>query len=57
MGLKDLEALGATPSPTFSAILSQALADRLDGVAVGRECGIAVTASGRVGYHPRTGSS
>lgn len=33
----DLAALGASPSPAFSAILSQALADRLDGTAVGRD--------------------
>jgi tRNA nucleotidyltransferase (CCA-adding enzyme) len=33
----DLAALGAEPSAAFSGILQQALADRLDGVAVGRE--------------------
>lgn len=33
----DLIALGYEPSPAFSAILAQALADRLDGRAVGRE--------------------
>jgi tRNA nucleotidyltransferase (CCA-adding enzyme) len=34
---EDLLELGADPSPGFSAILDQALADRLDGRAVGRE--------------------
>ena len=33
----DLLAMGAEPSPEFSAILDRALADRLDGRAVGRE--------------------
>jgi hypothetical protein len=33
----DLVALGAEPSAAFSAILSRARADRLDGKAVGRE--------------------
>ena len=32
----DLIAVGATPSPSFSAILARALEDRLDGRAVGR---------------------
>ncbi|MDO9557817.1 MAG: CBS domain-containing protein [Coriobacteriia bacterium] len=34
---EDLVALGLTPGPYFSAILGEALADRLDGRAVGRE--------------------
>ena len=38
---EDLVALGYTPGPRFSAILSQALADRLDGRAVGREAELA----------------
>jgi hypothetical protein len=38
---EDLVALGAEPSPLFSAILDQALADRLDGRAVGREAELA----------------
>ncbi len=33
----DLIALGAQPSESFSAILAQARADRLDGIAVGRQ--------------------
>jgi tRNA nucleotidyltransferase (CCA-adding enzyme) len=33
----DLTALGMVPGPAYSAILAQALADRLDGKAVGRE--------------------
>lgn len=33
----DLVAMGFRPGPSFSAILAQALADRLDGKAVGRE--------------------
>lgn len=33
----DLSALGLEPDAAFSAILSQALADRLDGIGVGRE--------------------
>jgi tRNA nucleotidyltransferase (CCA-adding enzyme) len=33
----DLAALGVAPSSAFSAILATALADRLDGVAIGRE--------------------
>jgi len=37
----DLAALGASPSPAFSAILAQALADRLDGAASGREAELA----------------
>lgn len=37
----DLVALGAEPSPAFSAILDAALADRLDGRAVGREAELA----------------
>jgi len=37
----DLVALGAEPSPVFSAILDQALADRLDGRAVGRDAELA----------------
>ena len=38
---EDLTSLGAEPSAAFSAILAQALADRLDGVAVGREAELA----------------
>jgi len=34
---EDLTALGLTPGPVYSGILAQARADRLDGVAVGRE--------------------
>ncbi|MGB4592783.1 MAG: CBS domain-containing protein [Coriobacteriia bacterium] len=37
----DLVALGLQPGPGFSAILAQALADRLDGRAVGREAELA----------------
>jgi hypothetical protein len=37
----DLLALGLTASPAFSGILSQALADRLDGRAVGRDAELA----------------
>ncbi|MDO8963701.1 MAG: CBS domain-containing protein [Coriobacteriia bacterium] len=37
----DLAALGAAPSPAFSAILHRALADRLDGAAVGRTAELA----------------
>lgn len=37
----DLVALGAQPGPAFSAILDRALADRLDGKAVGREAELA----------------
>jgi tRNA nucleotidyltransferase (CCA-adding enzyme) len=37
----DLLALGLEPGPGFSAILSQARADRLDGRAVGREAELA----------------
>jgi tRNA nucleotidyltransferase (CCA-adding enzyme) len=38
---EDLVALGAEPSPAFTAILVEALADRLDGRAVGREAELA----------------
>ncbi len=41
VGGADLIDLGLAPSPAFSAILSQALADRLDGKAVGREAELA----------------
>jgi hypothetical protein len=37
----DLVAMGLEPSPAFTAILVQALADRLDGRAVGREAELA----------------
>ncbi len=37
----DLIALGATPSPAFSAILARALDDRMDGRFVGREAELA----------------
>jgi len=37
----DLIAMGATPSPSFSAILARALEDRLDGRAVGRKAELA----------------
>ncbi len=37
----DLAALGMQPGPGYSAILAQALADRLDGKAVGREAELA----------------
>jgi tRNA nucleotidyltransferase (CCA-adding enzyme) len=37
----DLSALGMAPGPGYSAILAQALADRLDGKAVGREAELA----------------
>ena len=37
----DLIALGATPSPSFSAILARALDDRMDGRFVGREAELA----------------
>ncbi len=38
---EDLKSMGLTPSPRFSAILAQALDDRLDGRAVGREAELA----------------
>ncbi len=38
---EDLIAMGWEPSPAFSGILAQALADRLDGRAVGREAELA----------------
>lgn len=38
---EDLVALGLTPGPGFSAILGEALADRLDGRAVGRDAELA----------------
>lgn len=38
---EDLVALGMEPGPAFAGILSQALADRLDGKAVGREAELA----------------
>jgi len=38
---EDLVELGYTPGPWFSAILAEALADRLDGRAVGREAELA----------------
>jgi tRNA nucleotidyltransferase (CCA-adding enzyme) len=37
----DLVALGLEPGPGFSAILSQARADRLDGRAIGRDAELA----------------
>lgn len=37
----DLKEMGLTPSPRFSAILAQALDDRLDGRAVGRDAELA----------------
>jgi len=37
----DLTALGMEPGPGYSAILAQALGDRLDGRAVGREAELA----------------
>ena len=37
----DLTSMGAEPSHAYSAILAQVLADRLDGVAVGREAELA----------------
>ncbi len=38
---KDLERLGVEAGPAYSAILAQVLADRLDGIAVGREAELA----------------
>lgn len=41
VGGTDLNALGLEPGPAYSGILSQILADRLDGIAVGRDAELA----------------